>query len=109
MQPVIATARTYGCKGYFRSDMGTLDHFVVYWLGSSCGALLVTFVFPSIRKLIIKCLYHRKNAKIEPAVTNKDSNSAHGLTEVVLDNKTSEFEVITEAAKIHITKTEHIM
>ena len=34
-----ATARTYGCQGFFRTDLQSFDHFVVYWMGPICGAL----------------------------------------------------------------------
>jgi len=37
--PVIASVRTYGCKGFFRDDLQSWDHFVVYWMGSTCGAV----------------------------------------------------------------------
>ena len=34
-----ASVRTYGCKGFFRDDLQSWDHFVVYWMGSTCGAV----------------------------------------------------------------------
>ena len=51
----IATVRTYGCQGFFRTDLQSWDHFVVYWMGSTCGALAAYYLsglklFPFCRK-----------------------------------------------------------
>ena len=38
--PVLATVRTYGCRGFFRK-LTSQDHFIVYWVGSITGRALV--------------------------------------------------------------------
>ena len=44
-----ATARNYGCRGYFRV-LTTVDHFIVYWIGAICGALISNFIIVRLTK-----------------------------------------------------------
>ena len=47
--PVLATIRTYGCRGYFQ-NISTLDHFAVYWVGSTFGAVTAYYIFTMWKK-----------------------------------------------------------
>ena len=49
--PVIATARNYGCRGYFR-ELTSLDHFIVYWIGAILGAILSHILTTKLTKKI---------------------------------------------------------
>ena len=41
--PVLATSLKYGCKGH-----NAVEHFLVYWVGASIGALASIYIFPII-------------------------------------------------------------
>ena len=43
-QPLLAFIRTFGCVGYYRPDISTSDHVLVYWLGPTLAAVLLTAV-----------------------------------------------------------------
>ena len=49
-QPLLASNRTFGCVGYFRPDIRAYEHILVYWIGPTFGAVLVTFVTPFIKQ-----------------------------------------------------------
>ena len=49
--PVIATARNYGCRGYFR-ELTSLDHFIVYWIGAILGAIISNILTTKLTKKI---------------------------------------------------------
>lgn len=53
-QPALATARNYGCVGYFRTNLTAADHFVVYWVGAMLGGIAVWYFYPFVRTLIKK-------------------------------------------------------
>jgi len=42
--PIMASIRTYGCRGFFR-NLTSLDHFTVYWMGSTLGALAAYYAY----------------------------------------------------------------
>ena len=46
--PVMATVRTYGCRGFFR-NLTSLDHFTVYWMGSTLGALMAYYTYMALK------------------------------------------------------------
>ena len=43
-QPLLAFIRTFGCVGYYRPEISTSDHVLVYWLGPTLAAVLLTAV-----------------------------------------------------------------
>ena len=45
--PVLATSLKYGCKGH-----NALEHFLVYWVGASIGAVASIYIFPFIKDKI---------------------------------------------------------
>ena len=49
-QPLLASMRTFGCVGYFRPEISIYDHVLVYWIGPTFGAILVTFLYPTIKE-----------------------------------------------------------
>ena len=49
-QPLLASIRTFGCVGYFRPEISIYDHVLVYWIGPTFGAILVTILYPTIKE-----------------------------------------------------------
>eukprot|EP00095_Tigriopus_kingsejongensis_P008721 maker-scaffold352_size199037-snap-gene-0.45 protein:Tk08721 transcript:maker-scaffold352_size199037-snap-gene-0.45-mRNA-1 annotation:"Aquaporin-12A" len=47
--PVLATGLKYGCRGHDNQE-----HFVVYWLGASLGAIASIYVYPLLHRLLGK-------------------------------------------------------
>ena len=45
--PVLATGLKFGCKGHTN-----IEHGIVYWIGSSLGAVSSVYVYPVIRNAI---------------------------------------------------------
>ena len=49
-QPLLAFIRTFGCVGFFRPEISTYDHILVYWISPTLAALFLTFVNPFIQQ-----------------------------------------------------------
>ena len=49
-QPLLAFIRTFGCVGYFRPDIRAYDHLLVYWIGPTLAAVVLTFINPLIQE-----------------------------------------------------------
>ena len=45
--PVLATGLKFGCRGHSHTE-----HFIVYWIGASLGALASIFVYPPLKKAL---------------------------------------------------------
>ena len=74
-QPVLASIRNYGCVGYFRPEISIYDHVLVYWIGPTFGAILVTFLYPTIKEhsLVLSCAKKYKPLDAEEGVDKFNS------------------------------------
>lgn len=43
--PVLATSLKFGCRGHSH-----VEHFLVYWVGASAGAVASVYVYPMIKR-----------------------------------------------------------
>ena len=60
-QPLLAYTRTFGCVGMLR-DVQLMDHIVVYWVGSTAGAVAAMYLCPLVRRLLLKVSTCRRAA-----------------------------------------------
>jgi aquaporin related protein len=47
LNPVLATSLKFGCRGHT-----PMEHFVVYWIGSSLGSLASVYVWPHVEEAL---------------------------------------------------------
>lgn len=45
--PVLATGLKFGCRGHSH-----VEHFIVYWIGASLGALASIYIYPLLKKAL---------------------------------------------------------
>ena len=45
--PVLATGLKFGCRGHSH-----FEHFIVYWIGASLGALASIFAYPPLKNAL---------------------------------------------------------
>ena len=54
-QPLLACARTFGCKGVLQ-EVSMLDHILVYWVGPTLGSILSLYLAPFVKRMLLKFL-----------------------------------------------------
>ena len=53
LQPILAYARTFGCKGVLQ-EVSKIDHLLVYWVGPTVGAVVSMYLAPGVKRMMLK-------------------------------------------------------